>query len=151
MSHTKTGSLGLMSRYRALVVFALLCGCTKVTVEPLDRQLEVRHVCIEDNPAVTVPGFVDVVRDGFRRHGIETEVLSGERLEECEYRLTYTALRSWDGVTYLAHAELRLLRNDTQVAYGEFHLRGKGGYDMSKFRSTESKMRPVIDELLQAY
>ncbi len=140
-----------MGRYRALIVFALLCGCTQITVDPLDRELEVRHVCIEDNPAVIVPGFVDVVRDGFQRHGIETEVLSGERLERCDYRLTYTALRSWDGAAFLSHAELRLLRNGTQVAYGEYHLRGKGGYDLSKYRGTEAKMRPVVDELLRNY
>lgn len=141
-----------MKRVQAIVAgFAVVCGCTAITVVPLDRELDVRRVCIEENQAVQVAGFVDVVRDGFRRHGIETVVYSDDRLHDCEYRLTYTALRSWDGATYLSHAELRLLRNDTQVAYSEYHLRGKGGYDLSKYRSTEAKMRPVLDELLQAY
>jgi len=34
------------------------------------------------------------------------------------------------------------------VGYGEFHLRGKGGYSMYKWQGTKAKMDPVIDQLL---
>jgi hypothetical protein len=34
-----------------------------------------------------------------------------------------------------------------QVGYGEFHLRGGGGYSMFKWQGTKAKMDPVIDRL----
>lgn len=110
-----------------------------------------KHVCIQDNPKVAVQDFVTIVRDGFDRHGISTEVIAGSAPERCEYLLTYTALRSWDFSPYLSHAELRIERGGRQVAYAEYHLKGKGGLALNKWASTKSKMDPVIDELLGAY
>lgn len=135
----------------SLVVAFLLSGCTAVTVRPLDKAAELKHVCIQDNPKVAVQDFVTIVRDGFDRHGISTEVIAGSAPERCEYLLTYTALRSWDFSPYLSHAELRIERGGRQVAYAEYHLKGKGGLALNKWASTKSKMDPVIDELLGAY
>ena len=96
-----------------------------------------------------VTDFVNVLRDGFDRHGISTEVYAGAKPQHCEYVLTYTALRSWDFATYLSHAELRLERDGRQVAYAEYHLVGKGGLSLMKWQGTKTKMDPVIDELLK--
>jgi hypothetical protein len=49
---------------------------------------------------------------------------------------------------YLSHAELRLLRAGTEIASAEYHLRAKGGFSVTKWAGTRSKMDPVIDELL---
>lgn len=49
---------------------------------------------------------------------------------------------------YLSHAELQLHRAGQQVASAEYHLRGKGGFSLTKWAGTKSKMDPVIDELL---
>ena len=55
----------------------------------------------------------------------------------------------WDFTTYLNHAEFRVQdRTFGQVGFGEYHLAGHGGFDFSKCRSTESKVGPVLDELL---
>ena len=95
--------------------------------------------------------FVDVLRDGFDRHGIATEVSSGDRIRQCEYVLRYTALQSWDISTYLSHAELRLESNGRQIASAEYHLKGKGGLSLTKWGDTKSKIDPVIDKLLAGY
>ena len=131
-----------------------LCAsaCTSVRVRPADAALDMRHVCIEENPKVIVSDFLPVVRDGFARHGISTEVFSGEPPDGCRFVLTYTALRSWDLAPYLSHAELRLQTRDrSEVAAADYHLVGKGGYSMMKWQGTKTKMDPVIDELLAAY
>lgn len=126
-------------------------GCTSIKITPIDSSLGVTHVCIERNTAVQVPGFVQIVQGGFRRHGITTQVLSPPLPSDCEYTLTYTALRSWDMTTFLSHAELRLNSEDGQIAYAEYHLNGKGGYALTKYASTRSKMDPVLDRLLDGY
>ena len=96
-----------------------------------------------------VNDFIPVLRDGFDRHGIATEVYSGQKPEKCEYILTYTALRSWDFSPYLSHAELRIEKDGRQIAYAEYHLKGKGGLSLTKWASTREKMDPVIDELFK--
>jgi hypothetical protein len=127
-------------------------GCTSIRVRPLAAQLRPQQVCIEENPAVIVPGFLDVLRSGFARHGIATRVFSGSvPPADCEYVLEYTALQSWDFVPYLAHAELRLERRGVIVADAEYHLVGSGGFSLMKWQSPKAKMDPVIDELLAAH
>jgi hypothetical protein len=139
-----------MRRYIAIASL-VLGGCTAVTVRPVDKTLEIKRVCIQDNPKVQVSDFVTVVRDGFDRHGIATEVITGAPASNCSAVLTYTALRSWDLSPYLSHAELRLEKEGRQLAYAEYHLRGKGGYSLMKWQGTKAKMDPVIEQLLAAY
>ena len=127
----------------------VLTACTSITVKRPDPSLSIKHVCIQENPKVWVSDFLAVLREGFDRHGISTNVYSGTKPENCEYVLTYTALQSWDVVTYLSHAELWLERNGQQVASAEYHLVGKGGLSLMKWQGTKTKMDPVIDDLLQ--
>src|SRR5690606_10664555 len=79
-----------------LASFPLLAACTSVDVRPVAPATSLRHVCIVNNPKVTVSDFVPVLRDGFSRHDIATAVVDPEHTSGCEYTLTYTALRSWD-------------------------------------------------------
>ena len=139
--------------FRSLVLTTLLAvaGCTSMTVRPVDPAAKVKHVCIENNPKVMVGDFLPVVRDGFTRHGISTEVYSAQRPPECEYVLKYTALRSWDLAPYLSKAELHLERDGVEIASAEYHLKGKGGFALTKFQGTKTKMDPVVDELLKGY
>lgn len=133
----------------AMLILAFTVGaCTAVKVQPLDASLPVLHVCIQHNPRVQVTDFVAVLQEGFQRNGVGTEVYHGNRPRRCEYMLTYTALRSWDMKPYLSHAELQLHKAGQQVAAAEYHLRGKGGFSLTKWAGTKSKMDPVIDELL---
>ncbi|SHM36458.1 Sbal_3080 family lipoprotein [Vreelandella subglaciescola] len=133
-------------------VALLVGGCTSIQVQPLDASTTLENVCIEKNEKVIVPNFLNVVRQGFTRHGIITKVYESDLPANCEFMLTYTALRSWDFATYLSHAELWLhTKNSRQVAYAEYHLNGGGGLALNKWASTESKMNPVLDKLLVNY
>ena len=140
---------------RTLLIVAAItlfgAACTAVTVKPADPSLGINYVCIENNPRVIVSDFVTVLRDGFDRHGIATELTSGARLRQCEFVLKYTALQSWDMAKYLSHAELRLESNGQQIAYAEYHLKGKGGFSLTKWGDTKTKIDPVVDELLAGY
>ncbi|MCP3944188.1 MAG: hypothetical protein GY710_22300 [Desulfobacteraceae bacterium] len=139
---------------RNFVIFfgmIVLAGCTAMTVRPVDKSLLLQHICIQENPKVRVSDFITVLQDGFEKHGITTEVYSDPTSSNCEYILTYTALRSWDITPYLSHAEIRIKNQGRQVAYAEYHLKGKGGFSLTKWKGTKSKIEPVIDELLKAY
>jgi len=142
-----------MSVRRLLLFVCVLIefGCTSIHVQPADPTVHLRHVCIEDNPKVIVPDFLSILHDGFARHGISTEVYSGEAPERCEFVLTYTALQSWDFAPYLSYAELSLQAKGERVAYAEYHLVGKGGFSLMKWQAPRTKMDPVINELLKAY
>lgn len=137
----------------ALVVLAVLlgAGCTSIQVTPVPRLEVPPQVCIEENPKVIVADFLPVVRDGFSRHGILTEVVAAPAPERCEYVLTYTALQSWDFATYLSVAQLTLTRRGQTVATADYHLIGKGGFSLMKWQGTKTKMDPVLDQLLQNY
>jgi hypothetical protein len=131
----------------ALPVLALV-ACTSVKVKPVDGNVVMKHVCIHTNPAVRVDDFVMVMQDGFQRHGIAAEVYDGDLPASCAYRVDYTALRSWDFKPYLSHAEIRITDHGRLVASATYHLNGKGGLDMGKWKGTKAKIDPVMDRLL---
>lgn len=135
----------------AILAAVALSGCTAVTVKPVPASLQMKRVSFKENPAVIVPGFLDIVRDGFDRHGIATTVISGDMPPGCEFQATYTALRSWDFTTYLALAEIRVEKDGRQVGFAKYHLRGKGGLSLMKWQGVKTKMDSVIDALLVEY
>ncbi len=137
----------------SLVLCLVAAGCTAIKVSPLDASRAISHICIKDNPKVIVSDFLEVVHDGFKKHGITTEVITGEITNECDAVLTYTAKRSWDITPYLSHAELQIEDLTGQpLAHAEYHISGGSvSLDLSKWDSVENKMMPVIDELLSGY
>lgn len=134
----------------SFVSVGLLSGCTSIQVQPVSTNEQMLHVCIQNNPAVQVVDFVDVLQRGLERQAISSEVFSNTQPARCQYVLTYTARRSWDMAPYLSEAYLRISRDGKTVANAEYHLRMKGGFSLTKWQSTETKMRPVIDKLLGA-
>ena len=135
-------------RLLAAVALTLPLGCTAITVQPVDASVQLDRVCIEKNTEVEVEDFLGAVREGFRRHGVETEVFLGAPFAPCEFVLKYSATRSWDLEYYLSHAELHLERSGQPLASAVYHLRLGGGYALTKYQSTKTKMDPVVDELL---
>jgi hypothetical protein len=132
----------------AAVACLVMVGCTSVQVTALDPATNVELICIENNPSVVVGDFLGALEDGIARHGKKTRVFSGAKPADCEYVLRYTALQSWDFTTFLSHAELRVYKDDRQIAQAIYHLKGKGGWSLAKWESTKIKMDPVIDKLL---
>ncbi len=127
-----------------------LSGCTSIQVSKVDSQYsDMNHVCIEKNDKVIVEEFLGVVQDRFHTHGVSSEIYVGtEPPAHCIYRMTYTALKTWDVATYLHHAEIRLYKGTNRIGQAEYHLKGKGGLALNKWASVESKMNPVIDDML---
>lgn len=141
-----------MKHILLLLTCSLIFACTSVNVKPLDSSLEVTHIGIKRNPKVIVEDFLPLMRQKFKEHGITTEVFDESAPENCSVIATYTALQSWDFSTYLSHAEISLTNRDfKEVASAEYHLIGKGGLSFMKWQSVETKMSPVIDELLVQY
>lgn len=135
-------------RFAVLAVAAVVCGCTSVTVRPVASAVQLHNVCIVNNPRVIVSDFVPVLRDGFSRHSIATTVVDQSKAASRPVTLTYTANLHWDMKPYLTHAELRLWEGGKQIGFAQYHLNGNGGLDLGKWRGTQAKMDPVIDELL---
>lgn len=136
--------------FRAVTASLLLAltGCTNVNVEPVAPQYKISQLCTEENPKVVVGDFVDGLQTLLRKHNIESRLYAAPIPSSCEYRLTYTAIRSWDFSPYLSDASVRLFKGDQQIGFGQYHLTGEGGFDPSKVAPVEEKMGPVINQLL---
>jgi len=134
-----------------IFVAIMMAACTTTKITPLQSKL-VKSVCIEENEKVVVQNFIGIVRNGFEDHGFRTSVYHGVMPESCNTILTYTATRKWDLKPYMTDAELWLRdRDGNRLGYAQYHLKGGGGLALNKWASPESKMKPVIDELLLAY
>ncbi len=133
-----------------LMLSCLVSACTSVHVKPVSYDSHpLVFVCIERNPKVMVEDFLDVLQDGFWRHAVETQIFEGPLPDTCEYRLSYTARRSWDMVPYLSYAELKLRQRNFVVGKAVYeHIGGSFSWAPTKWFGTQSKMDPVIDELL---
>jgi hypothetical protein len=140
-----------MRHLACLIALFTVSACTSISVQPVDPDLQVRHVCIQDNPKVIIDGFVEYLQDDFQRHGITTEVIGTQRPRQCEYILSYTARRSWDIATYMSTASVSLTRDGRSIASANYRLKGKGGLALTKFKGTESKLDDIVDELLAGY
>ena len=130
-----------------LAGLGVLSGCTSIEVEPLT--VRPTNICIEQNPKVLVTDFVPVVQRGLSDRGISSEVYT-QVPASCAYRLTYVAYRTWDIVPYLSSADLEIWDSEKRrLGAAHYYLRGKGGLSMMKWQGTETKMAPVLDELLK--
>lgn len=126
----------------------VLSACTSVQVAPVSKAeiRNIQHVCIVENPKVIIDDFVPTVQKRLQYHGIASRIVKDE--QGCEYSLHYSAKQSWDFKTYLSWAELKLQQGQKTVAQAEYYLKGKGGLSLNKWQSVETKMTPVVDELL---
>jgi len=131
----------------ALAGVSVLSGCTSIQVEPL--AVRPASICIEQNPKVQVSDFVSVIQRGLSDRGISSQVYE-QVPTTCDYKLTYVAYRSWDFVPYLTSADLEVWdKGNRRVGAAHYHLRGKGGMSMAKWQGTQTKMAPVMDQLLK--
>ena len=73
-------------------------------------------------------------------------------LEKDEYGIRYSARQSWTFVTYLSDAYVRIYKGNLLVAEGRYHLIGQFFcLSLFKWQGTETKMKPVYDELLKNF
>jgi hypothetical protein len=124
-----------------------LAGCTAVRVQPVAAENRIEHICIQDNPKVQVGDFVTVMQEGFQKHGITSQIVRDEPPKACLYVSTYTARRTWDMAMYMTDAQIDILKEGRTIASANYHLKGKGGFALTKWAGTRAKILPVIDQL----
>jgi hypothetical protein len=91
------------------------------------------------------------MKDGFYRHGIAVQMLPASASAGDLHVVDYTARRTWDIVTFLSEAEITITHRGDRVGYAEYYLRGKGGFALTKYQDVDTKINPVMDELLANY
>ncbi|MCU0072718.1 Sbal_3080 family lipoprotein [Pseudomonas koreensis] len=138
----------MLSRVVTIGFLLALAGCTNVRVEPVAPQYKISRLCIEENPKVVVGDFVAGVQTLLRRHGIDSQVYAAPVPANCEYRMTYTAVRSWDLSMYLSDATVQLYKGEEPIGSAHYNLTNEGGLDLSKLASVEEKMAPVFNQML---
>lgn len=147
----------LLKELMAVTVLAsgmqLLDGCNSYKVIALPYDANLKGVVVVDNPKVRDGYFVPVLERafserGFRvRHGAATDAAGDEAV------VTYSALRSWDIVPYLADADVVISKNGVQKASGHYHHAG-GSLSLdvfTKWRGDEYKMADLYDKMLENY
>ena len=139
MTNRKTVSVVLLS--------LLLTSCITNNVNKVDRQ-KIGEICIRENSDVLMDGFLPNLIEEIERKGIRTRVYQGAAPADCPYTMTYTANWSWDVAMYLSYARIDLYREGARIGEVTFDAR-LAGLDLSKFGSAESKIDPLIAELLQ--
>ena len=134
------------------VAFGLV-GCTSIEVKPLAYDPELTEISLIDNPRVIVHDFVPVLEKHLAERGIGLKRVSEfAQLERDEYGIRYSARQSWTFVTYLSDAYVRIYKGNLLVAEGRYHLIGQFFcLSLFKWQGTETKMKPVYDELLKKF
>lgn len=135
----------------ACFLLLLMIGCTSTEIEPVPASSDLSHVTIIKNEDVEVPGFVDIIRQGYDRHNIRTSIAKDSTTADHEFTTTYSALRSWDLGLYLSEAKVRVWHQGEMIGSASYHLVLKGGLSPFKWQSAETKMKPVMDKLLSEY
>lgn len=134
-----------------LIVGLSFVGCTSIQVNNASgfNPDSVKQVCIVNNPKVIIKDFNNIVERSFARYDIKSKIVNeNEDTSFCQTVLHYTALRSWDFAPYMVSAQFNLLQNGRQVSESSFRLKGNGGLALNKWRSTETKINELVDQLL---
>ena len=141
---------------KQLGILGLTCisvsACTSIQVKNTNgfQPKSLQKICIIRNPKVIVDGFENAMIQSFQRYNIQAQIYpANSQPAFCDATMTYTALRTWDVVTYLSSAQFTLYKDNQQVSEAKFHLKGKGGLALNKWRSTETKVNELVDELLK--
>lgn len=141
-----------MFRFSVILAgIALMGGCTSIQVNNSAsfNANEIQAICIAHNPKVIIKDFDNTIERSFARYNISSRTLKSEsELSNCDTVLHYTALRSWDFVPYMTFAQFNLIKNGQQISESSFRLKGNGGLALNKWRSTESKINELVDQLL---
>lgn len=129
-----------------------LNACTSIQVNNNDgfRPQSIKQICVIHNSKVTIGGFEPSIIRSFARYNINARIYpENSKPVMCETTMNYTALRSWDFVTYLTYAKFTLSQQGRIVSEAEFRLKGKGGLALNKWRSTDTKIDELVDQLVK--
>ena len=134
-----------------LMMLLPLVGCASTQISSLndiDKQ-EIRHICIEHNPKVIVADFENILTKALDHQGITSQIYNLNTPEHCSYILKYTAFQKWDFSMVLTLAELKLFKEGKPLRTATYKLHAGGLLNPTKYKSNESKIFPLVDQLLE--
>ena len=135
-----------MSRIAALIIIALLTGCSiTYTVKPVQPG-RIANLCIQPNPAVALEDFLPVMEKQIQSCDIKTVRAEPPWKPECRHHLEYTANIAWDLVMYMNYAELQVYEEGSLIGEGIYNAR-RGGGRLDKFGHAENKLKPLVEAL----
>jgi hypothetical protein len=128
----------------------VLNGCSIFTrVDPVETKIA--EVCIKNNPAVLMGGFLPELRSQIETHGIKTRVFDKHAPKDCLYQLLYTANWRWDFAMWLTYAELAVYESEHRNRIGVAIYDARDGNGLpDKFGPTADKLRTLTDSLFRA-
>ncbi|WP_323846025.1 Sbal_3080 family lipoprotein [Microbulbifer magnicolonia] len=131
-----------------LGVSTILGGCSiQQSVEPA-RVTTGSEICIIENPDVR-EGFLNEFKSALSSKGVQYKVLpKGSSYVACEWTATYLARWTWDLALYMSYAEINVFHNGAPEGKALYDST-RGGANMSKFIDAETKIRELVDQLLQ--
>ena len=138
-------------RLKGLVAISLcasIAGCSAVKVTPVNPSHRIEHICIQENRKVQVDGFVVVMQEGFQKHGITSELISGLIPKDCVYSASYVGFRSWNGRVYFSQAQIDLQRDGQTIASASMDLKNGRARERDRKADVRTKLIPIIDTLL---
>jgi len=129
-------------------VFLTGCATTQITPVKLNAGERIQKVCIKHNPKVIVRNLEEIITSRLEYHNISTQVYSGEKPEKCEYSLRYVAYQKWDFSMVLTSAQLSIYKDERKIGSAEYKLHAGGLLNPTKYKSNESKIEPLVDQLI---
>lgn len=130
----------------AVAALAVLAGCTiSQSVDPV-KGAPITELCIQQNEAVAMEGFLPEVTRQIESRGIATRVYDGRTPDDCRHVMTYTANWRWDFAIYLEYARFDV-RDGSQPIGSATYDATQGGLSGDKFGPTAEKIRPLMDRL----
>ncbi|MCL2160812.1 MAG: Sbal_3080 family lipoprotein [Betaproteobacteria bacterium] len=127
------------------VIVLSISACTSIEVTHL-RQGEIREICIRKNPQSRKP-LEDTIAASFARYGVQSRVVSSDTPEDCTNILTYSAYWSWDVVPYMRAMDMSIWNYEKVIAKANFHMRGGGGFAVTKWKKAETKIDEMVDKM----
>lgn len=95
--------------------------------------------------------FENILINGLEARHISTQIYDRTKPLECVYVLKYVAYQKWDFSMVLTRAELRLYKDDQLLGFAEYKLHAGGLLNPTKYKSNESKINPLINQLLEKH
>jgi hypothetical protein len=126
-----------------------LSGCSiSTTVKPVE--VKISEICIKNNPAVLMDGFLPELQAQIESHHIKTKIFDDVLRKDCPYQLEYVANWRWDIVMWLMYAELKVYENDSRKTIGEAVYDAKwGGGRPDKFGPAANNLKTLTDTLFK--
>ncbi|MDF1874753.1 hypothetical protein JHD48_03265 [Sulfurimonas sp. SAG-AH-194-I05] len=139
----------------AMIVLSSGCATKEKNIEPESTTSYVNnleHVCVANNPYFKADRIDETIKEVFYKHGLRTSFYKKDAIPaSCNHRVYYTHNGIFDTEPYLNQIDITMYKNKQEIGSVEYVLENTGGVNTDKFKSTKSKLTPVLEKLLKDY